>query len=197
MEIFFRNFIPDAKSLLIMKPLFLLILVFFSSLALNAQVEISEMTLQNRLHYKVSISNATIFVDKFSGGISSLQDKDGIDWIQWKRLEEEKYPESAAGDFRGMPNLVHGGDDSGIGHPGFDKAMCFKERVWTPKEVMEAHPSAAKSLYKVDKINGLVQLMWTVPGKEDCISILKNPALYDKDLVHWVKEAIGKLPSAA
>ena len=71
------------------------------------------------------------------------------------------------------------------------KAMCFKDRLWTPKEVMEAHPHSAKSLYKVDKVAGVIKLLWTVPGIEDCRSILKTPTLYDKDLVHWVKEAIG------
>ena len=69
------------------------------------------------------------------------------------------------------------------------KAACFKDRVWTPKEVMDAHPHATKSLYEVDKVNGLVKLLWTVPGWEDCKSIKKNPHLYDRDLVAWVKQA--------
>ncbi|QGY47143.1 hypothetical protein GM418_26810 [Maribellus comscasis] len=93
----------------------------------QAQIKISETTFQKRLHYKVEISNATFLIDKYSGGISSLTDKQGKDWIQWKRLAEEKYPESAAGDFRGMPNFVYGGDDNGTGHPGFEKVMCFKD----------------------------------------------------------------------
>ena len=91
------------------------------------QVNIKEVTHQKRLHYKVTISNATFFIDKFSGGISCLLDKEGNDWIGWKRLREEKYPKSAAGDFRGLPNLVYGGTDNGVGHPGFNKALCFKK----------------------------------------------------------------------
>jgi len=69
------------------------------------------------------------------------------------------------------------------------KAMCFKDRKWTPKEVMESHPNSAKTLYEVDKVAGLVKLVWTVPGWQDCKTIKKNPHLYDRDLVEWVKEA--------
>ena len=77
----------------------------------------------------------------------------------------------------------------GIENAMLQKAMCFKDRKWTPKEVMEAHPNSAKTLYEVDKVNGVVKLLWTVPGWEDCKSIKKNPRLYDRDLVEWVKEA--------
>ena len=93
-----------------MKSIVLIFSSFLLFLIAKAQVNITETTFQNRLHYTVEISNATILIDKYSGGISSLTDKNGKDWSQWKRLEVEKYPESAAGDFRGMPNLVYGGD---------------------------------------------------------------------------------------
>lgn len=69
------------------------------------------------------------------------------------------------------------------------KAICFKSRKWTPREVMEEHPHAAKTFYGIDKINGIIKLIWTVPGWEDCKSIKKNPKLYDPDLVKWVLEA--------
>lgn len=77
----------------------------------------------------------------------------------------------------------------GIENAMLQKAMCFKERKWKPKEVMDAHPNSAKTLYEVDKVNGIIKLLWTVPGWEDCKSIKKNPDLYDRDLVEWVKEA--------
>lgn len=129
MELFFRNFNCQEKKLNSMKLITLILSSFLFLSMAGAQVNISETTFQKRLHYKVEISNATILVDKYSGGISSLTDKKGKDWIQWKRLVEEKYPDSAAGDFRGMPNLVYGGDDNGTGHPGFQKVMCFKEET--------------------------------------------------------------------
>jgi hypothetical protein len=73
------------------------------------------------------------------------------------------------------------------------KAICFVDGPTNPSFYMEECPHAAKSLYEVDKVNGVVKLLWTVPGIEDCASIKKNPHLYDKDLVRWVKEATSEL----
>ena len=105
-----------------------LIIVIISFSPAKAQTVVKEVPLHNRLHYKVSNRNATYFIDKYSGGISSIIDKDGNDWINWNRLQIAKYPESAAGDYRGIPNLVFGDNDSGVGHPGFDKAQSFVEK---------------------------------------------------------------------
>lgn len=69
------------------------------------------------------------------------------------------------------------------------KAVGFVKGPVEPKFYMEVLPSAAKTLYEVDRKNGVIKLCWTVPGWEDCISIKKNPDLYDPDLVKWVKEA--------
>lgn len=77
------------------------------------------------------------------------------------------------------------------------KATCFPHRKWKPCEVMEMHPNSTKSLYECDPKNGTLTLLWTVPGWEDCRSILKNPKIYDKDLVNWVKEAVHPLQRAA
>ena len=99
--------------------------VLFIANSASAQSIIDETTFQNRLHYKVKLYNATILIDKHSGGISGMLDKEGNDWINWKRLNEEKYPDSAAGNYRGMPNLVFGGKDNGVGHPGFDNTLSF------------------------------------------------------------------------
>ncbi len=107
---------------------FIFVSLFFFSL-LDAQVYIEEVSLMNRLHYRISTANAIYYIDRYSGGISQLFDNNGNDWVDWKRLESEKYPESAAGDYRGIPNLVYGEEDNGIGHPGFDKCMSFKEGV--------------------------------------------------------------------
>lgn len=70
------------------------------------------------------------------------------------------------------------------------KAMAFKDRKWTPKEVMDAHPNPCKTLYEVDPQGGLVKMCWTLPAYQDCKSIMKNPALYDADLIKWIGEAL-------
>lgn len=77
----------------------------------------------------------------------------------------------------------------GVNNAMLQKATCFQEREWKPHEVMEMHPNSAKSLYEVDSKNGVIKLVWTLPGWEDCKTIKKNPSLYDQDLVMWVKEA--------
>lgn len=110
-----------------MMRIYCILLVTLMCFSAGGQVAIEEVSLMNRLHYRVVTANAICFVDRYSGGISRLFDADGIDWVDWKRLEAEKYPESAAGDYRGIPNLVYGGEDNGIGHPGFDRCMSFRE----------------------------------------------------------------------
>lgn len=69
-------------------------------------------------------------------------------------------------------------------------AKAFKKK-FTKKEVMDAHPNAVKNQFEVDVKKGEITLLWSLPGWEDCKSISKNPELYDKDLVKWVKECMG------
>ncbi|MFP3859235.1 MAG: hypothetical protein ACLFUW_00285 [Bacteroidales bacterium] len=87
--------------------------------------------------------------------------------------------------------------EHGIENTMLQKATCFKDRCWEPHEVMEVHPNSSKSLYEVDQKNGVIKLIWSVPGWEDCKTILKNPHLYDRDLVSWVKDCIEKFPQAS
>ncbi len=77
----------------------------------------------------------------------------------------------------------------GVENVVLQKCSCFEFREWKPHEVMEMHPISTKSLYEVDPKNGTIVLKWTVPGWEGCRSVLKNPELYDPNLVRWIKEA--------
>lgn len=70
------------------------------------------------------------------------------------------------------------------------KAVCFQDGPTSPAWYMKEKPNDAKTLYEVDPVNGVVKLLWTVPGWEDCRSIKKNPDLYDQDLVKWVENAL-------
>lgn len=78
----------------------------------------------------------------------------------------------------------------GVSNALLQKATCFAHRNWSPQEVMAAHPHATKTLYFVDPKAGHMVLEWTVPGIEDCHSVLKNPKTYDPKLVQWVQEAV-------
>ena len=62
---------------------------------------------------------------------------------------------------------------------------------------MDEKPNDAKTLYEVDTKNGVIKLLWTVPGWEDCKTIKKNPGQYDQDLVKWVKEATSSYKTAS
>ena len=58
--------------------------------------------------YIVSIENAVFYLEKSGGGLSSMLDKDGIDWLGF-----HKKPGSAhKGEYRGFPNAIHKQDGS-------------------------------------------------------------------------------------
>ena len=53
--------------------------------------------------YIISTENATYYLEKSGGGLSSMLDKDGVDWLGF-----HKEPGSAhKGEYRGFPNAVH------------------------------------------------------------------------------------------
>ncbi len=86
------------------------------------EVVISEATYADRPHFVITTHRATYWLDKQSGGLSRLIDRAGNDWIGFKMEPWGKYPQSAASSYRGIPNLIHGGDEGGFGHPGWDTA---------------------------------------------------------------------------
>jgi len=88
---------------------------------------IKDTILFDRPHFVITSKTATYLYDKSGGGFSSILDNDGIDWVSYNLSGEDKYPESAAGRFRGVPNFVFGSEDGGAGHPGFDK--CVSEKI--------------------------------------------------------------------
>ena len=110
-----------------MKSLF--IQIFLSALAAAsamAGVRISEGTYEGAEHFIIRTKAATYYLDRRGGGLSRMIDRRGVDWIAFKREPWDKYPESAASSFRGLPNLVFGSNDSGAGHPGHEKCYSFR-----------------------------------------------------------------------
>jgi hypothetical protein len=86
-------------------------------------VSISEGTYEDRPQFIVRTGTATWWYDKAGGGFSRLLDRDGRDWIGFSRHPLNKFPDSAAAGYRGIPNAVFGRDnpDAGAGHPGFNQ----------------------------------------------------------------------------
>jgi hypothetical protein len=86
-------------------------------------VEIRDGDYEGRAQFVVKTASAEYWLDKNAGGFSRLIDRDGRDWISFRKEPLSKFPESAGAGYRGMPNAVFGRDnpDAGAGHPGFDK----------------------------------------------------------------------------
>lgn len=115
-----------------------------------------------------------------------------------KYLEEaaEKGLKELEGDFY-ILHLFHKDlSQMGISNVLKQSAAIFPHRNWHPVEVMGAHPNPAKSLYKVDKKNGEMRLLWTVPGYQDCLSILKSPDNYNPMLIKWINCALSAFPKS-
>ncbi len=87
---------------------------------------ISEVDYLERPHFRIVTKTAIYLYDRAGGGFSSIKDRKGIEWIGYQP-GDGKVPESAASDFRGMPNLVFRGEDNGAGHPGFNQ--CLSEKI--------------------------------------------------------------------
>lgn len=51
-------------------------------------------------------------------------------------------------------------------------------------DLVKEYPNYIKTLYKVSRNS--VDIMWSVPGHQDCLSITKNPGQFDPDLVSWI-----------
>ena len=90
-------------------------------------VEITDTTYAGVPHFLITTEQATYWYDKPGGGFSRILDRDGNDWVAFRREPWDQYPASAASAFRGLPNLVFGSDESGAGHPGF--ARCLSVRT--------------------------------------------------------------------
>jgi len=58
--------------------------------------------------YIVTIENATFYLEKSGGGLSSMLDKDGVDWLGFHKAPGSGHK----GEYRGFPNAVHKQDGS-------------------------------------------------------------------------------------
>ncbi|MEM7657459.1 MAG: hypothetical protein AAF399_15100 [Bacteroidota bacterium] len=87
----------------------------------RAGVHISETTYQGRDHFLITTPQAVYYFDKAGGGLSRMLDREGRDWIAFKKEPWDTYPPAAASSFRGLPNAVFRSEEGGAGHPGHDQ----------------------------------------------------------------------------
>ena len=131
------------------------------SVALNCsgKVTITGGTDEDQECFVIRTESATYYYQKDAGGFSSIHDRDGVDWIHYNRSPGESYPASAASDFRGLPNMVYRSDDSGAGHPGFDKCRTVKVDDTTIRTVSRS---------------GLWQWSWKFTDKDAVMTVEKT-----------------------
>lgn len=79
-------------------------------------VRITEAVDEGRDCYRIDTSTATYFFDKAGGGLTSLLDRDGIDWIGWNPAD------GSAGEYRGIPN-------TGELHPGYEGGLTTTDAM--------------------------------------------------------------------
>ena len=123
-------------------------------------VEVDTVSYQNRPHFAVRSGQITYYFDIRGGGFSRILDADGQDWIGFKTDTTASYPASAARSYRGLPNLVFGTDDSGAGHPGFDRCTST------------FHPP---NRIRTETLNGRWQWEWTFEGPQAQLNVLRAP----------------------
>jgi len=101
-------------------------LIFLSMTLPVFGVEITVDNFAGVPHYIIKTKKATYYLDKAGGGLSRMIDIYGNDWVSFKRVPWDQYPESASSSYRGIPNLVFRSDDSGAGHPGYEQCYSFQ-----------------------------------------------------------------------
>ena len=61
-------------------------------------------------------------------------------------------------------------------------------------DLMIQYPGYTKTLYVVNSRKGDLKVAWSIPGLEDCKSILKSPDTFSAELVQWIRDCFeGKL----
>lgn len=59
-------------------------------------------------------------------------------------------------------------------------------------DMMIQFPGYTKTLYIVNSDRGDLKVAWSIPGWQECISILKTPEIYSQELVQWIKDCFNQ-----
>lgn len=90
-----------------------LVLIFISACSSDSESKISlshgpDASAGGGESYIITTPSATYYLDKVGGGLSSMIDKEGIDWLGFHNAEGSAHK----GEYRGFPNAVHKQDGS-------------------------------------------------------------------------------------
>jgi len=107
---------------------------------------------------RIVTPSATWYYHKLGAGFASLEDADGNDWIGYHPGNR------AAGEFRGIPNLVH---PEGYFHPGGTKCQTAVVQAGPDKAILES---------RADGGNWAVR--WEISAAFARLTVLKAPKQY-------------------
>ena len=57
-----------------------------------------------------------------------------------------------------------------------------------PKDMRLDYPLHSHTVYEINCAKGKLEVLWTLPIAQDCVTIMANAHLYDPQLVSWIKE---------
>jgi hypothetical protein len=103
--------------------------ISFASVEVNpvvSEVRILEAEDEGQPAFRIETPGATYLYQGDAGGFSSILDRNGNDWVDFHANPAPTYPAAAADAYRGLPNLVFGGDNDGVGHPGFTQCTSVR-----------------------------------------------------------------------
>lgn len=103
--------------------------------------------------YRIETKTATYYFQTDAGGLSSMVDKDGNDWISFNSTPGPK------GLYRGIPNLVN---NEGLFHPGFRK--CRSRIVSQNDSVV---------VFSSEDLEGGFRCDWTIRTSSATVSVTK------------------------
>lgn len=66
--------------------------------------------------------------------------------------------------------------------------FCARQSPPYALDMMIQYPGYTKTLYVVDSNKGDLKVAWSIPGWEECKSILKTPDTFSYELVQWIKD---------
>jgi FG-GAP-like repeat len=142
-------------------------------------VKISESTDEGFEAFKIETATATYYYQKEAGGISSMLDKEGTDWIAWRDMGKDEYPKSLAGDYRGIPNCVR----DGTTHPGF--TQCNSRQI--NANTIESESKNGKWKYRWEFYDDYAKMTWLKVSGEKYWFLYEGPidGFYDPKKQLW------------
>ena len=57
-----------------------------------------------------------------------------------------------------------------------------------PQDMRLDYPNHSHTVYEVNCAKGKLEVLWSLPTAQDCVTIMANQHLYDPQLISWIKQ---------